>query len=66
MYFKASIVYLIRQDIKFTCVSYDSICLEISAGMNNKNSKNVLVGLIYRHLEILIPEFSKKTCQNFC
>ena len=60
VYVKDSIVYSIRQDLNFTSVSYESIWLEVSVVINSKNSKNILVGLIYRHPGTSIPEFSKK------
>ena len=60
VYIKDSINYSIRQDLNFTSVSYESIWLEISVVINSKNSKNILVGLIYRHPGTSIPEFSKK------
>ena len=55
VYVKDSIVYSTRQDLKFTSVSYESIWLEISVLINSKNSKNILVGLIYRHPGTSIP-----------
>ena len=34
--------------------------MELSIGITNKNSKNILVGLIYRHPGTSIPEFGKQ------
>ena len=60
MYSVFLIVYLIRQDLKFTSNSYESLWLEISVGINSKNNRNILVGVIYRHPKASIHEFSKK------
>ena len=60
MYSVFLIVYSIRQDLKFTSNSYESLWLEISVGINSKNNRNILVGVIYRHPKASIHEFSKK------
>ena len=65
LYVKDSIVYSIRKDLNFTSVSYEYIQLEISVGINSKNSKNILVGLIYCHPKASIPEFSRKFSDFF-
>ena len=44
VYIKKSILYTIRQDLKFTCSKYESLWVEISVGINSNNSKNILVG----------------------
>ena len=62
---KNSITYSIRKDLNFICVSYESIWLEISVGVNSKNNKNILVRIIYRHPNASIPEFSKNFSDFF-
>ena len=47
VYVKDSIICSIRNDLNFTSVSYESMWIEISVGINSKKSKNTLVGLIY-------------------
>ena len=65
VYIKKSILYRIRQDLKFTCREYDTLWLEVSVGINSNNSKNILVRLIYRHPGKSIQGFSKKISEVF-
>ena len=54
-------VFSLRQDLKFTCREYESLWLEIYVGVNSNSSKNILLGLIYRHPEKSIQGFNKKS-----
>ena len=49
VYIKSSILYSIRQELTFTCSKYESLWVGISVGENSNNSKNILVGITYRH-----------------
>ena len=65
VYIKQSILYTIRQDLKFTCSKYESLWLKISVGIHSNNSTNILVRLLYRHPGHSIIEFSKQFLDIF-
>ena len=60
IYVKNSIIYSIQQDLILNCINFESLWLELSIGINNKNSKNIAGGLIYHHPGTSMPEFSKQ------
>ena len=65
LYIKSSILYSIKQELTFTCSKYESLWVEISVGKNSNDSKNILVGILYRHPQTSISEFNKEFSHFF-
>ena len=62
IYLKDGFIYNNRPDLSFSNHEYEMLFIELTN--NNKNMKNSLVGVIYRHPQNNIPDFTNKFSEH--